>query len=68
MASAVLAMSLGRNDSYTNQNKREVSRGCLTNTQRKRKGETGPICLVLNAARRGAFYSRLNTYDKHSTE
>jgi hypothetical protein len=37
-----LARSLGRNDRHTNQNEREVGRGCLTNTQRKRKGETLP--------------------------
>jgi hypothetical protein len=59
-----LARALSRNVRHTKSERARSGPRCLTSTQTKREGESGPICLVLNEARRGAIYSRGDTYEQ----
>lgn len=51
------ARARSRSDEHTNQKERKAGRGCLTGTQKKRKGGNGPICLVSSRPDAGVFIS-----------
>ena len=44
-----------KEEMHSRTSKYEVGRSYHTSIQTKQKGENGPICLVLNEARRGVF-------------